>query len=128
MKRTKKRDIEQNTPAITEPAEAETISDVDVLDDEAILSKAQGAVEKGAKVKPLLVRSSFFIFAAHNILILHDFSHWVILHLLPFQGEWMECVDLFLRPTIAVLTCLLLYIIMEKLTPKTLTLLTGGRG
>ena len=37
MKRTKKNDIEQNTPAITEPAETETISDVDVLDDEAIL-------------------------------------------------------------------------------------------
>ncbi len=37
MKKTKKNDIEQNTPAITEPAEAETISDVDVLDDEAIL-------------------------------------------------------------------------------------------
>ena len=85
-------------------------------------------VEKGAKVRQLLVRSSFFIFAAHNILILHDFSHWVILHLLPFQGEWMECVDLFLRPTIAVLTCLLLYKIMEKITPKTLAVLTGGRG
>lgn len=85
------------------------------------------AIERGAKVRPLLVRSSFFIFAAHNILILHDFSHWVILHLLPFQGEWIECVDLFLRPTIAVLTCLLLFRIMEKLTPKTLALLTGGR-
>ncbi len=85
-------------------------------------------VKQGASIRPLLVRSSFFIFAAHNILILHDFSHWIILHLLPFQGEWVECLDLFLRPTIAVLTCLLLFKLMERLTPKTLSLLTGGRG
>lgn len=85
-------------------------------------------VEKGAALPPLLVHSSFFIFAAHNILILHDFSHWIILHLLPFQGEWVECVDLFLRPSIAVATCILLYKTMEWITPKTLSLLTGGRG
>jgi peptidoglycan/LPS O-acetylase OafA/YrhL len=85
-------------------------------------------VEGGGSAHPLLVRSSFFIFAAHNILILHDFSHWIILHVLPFQREWVECVDLFLRPTIAVLTCLILFKIMERLTPKTLSLLTGGRG
>ncbi len=37
MKRTKKNDIEQNTPAIPEPSEVDTATDVDVLDDEAIL-------------------------------------------------------------------------------------------
>lgn len=85
-------------------------------------------VKKGGQIHPLLVHSSFFVFAAHEILILHDFSHWIILHALPFQGEWVECVDLFLRPTIAVAICLLLYRAMERFTPKTLSLLTGGRG
>ena len=86
------------------------------------------AAGKGKKACPLLVQSSFFIFAAHDILILHDFSHWIILHLLPFQREWMECVDLFLRPTIAIAICLVLYKLMDRFTPKTLSLLTGGRG
>lgn len=85
------------------------------------------AAERGVKAVPLLVNSSFFIFATHNILILHDFSHWIILHLLPFQGEWMECLDLFLRPTIAICICLFLYRLMGRFTPKTLSLLTGGR-
>lgn len=89
---------------------------------------AGGAAKKGMKMPSILISSSFFIFAAHNILILHDFSHWIILHVLPFQGEWMECVDLFLRPTIAVLTCLVLYQVMERVTPKILSILTGGRG
>ncbi|MBQ6959097.1 MAG: acyltransferase [Bacteroidales bacterium] len=85
-------------------------------------------VKKEGQLHPLLVHSSFFIFAAHNILILHDFSHWIILHALPFQGEWVECIDLFLRPSIAVAICLLLYKAMERMTPRTLSLLTGGRG
>ncbi|MBR0500105.1 MAG: acyltransferase [Bacteroidales bacterium] len=85
-------------------------------------------VEKGVMLPPLLVHSGFFIFAAHNILILHDFSHWIILHMLPFQGEWMECVDLFLRPSIAIIICLLLYKVMGLITPRALSLLTGGRG
>lgn len=79
------------------------------------------------RVRPFLAQSSFFIFAAHNILILHDFSHWLVLHLLPFQGEWMECIDLFLRPTIAVIICLGLFYLLKRFTPKTLAVLTGGR-
>lgn len=92
------------------------------------LLAARGLSAGRLRVRPFLVQSSFFIFAAHNILILHDFSHWVILHLLPFQGEWMECIDLFMRPALAVLICLGLFGFMEKFTPKTLALLTGGRG
>lgn len=85
------------------------------------------AAKKGAKAAPLLVNSSFFVFTTHNILILHDFSHWIILHLLPFQGEWMECIDLFLRPTIAIAICLLFYKLMNRFTPRMLVVLTGGR-
>ena len=80
------------------------------------------------KVRPLLGQSSFFIFVAHNIIILHEVAHWAVLHLIPGQRtELFNCIDLFLRPTIAVLICVTLYWVMSKLTPRTLALLTGGR-
>ncbi|MCR5462965.1 MAG: acyltransferase [Bacteroidales bacterium] len=77
---------------------------------------------------PFLCKSSFFIFAAHNILVLHAISHYIVLHLIPFSwGELYNCIDLFLRPTIALVICLGLFWTMSKLTPRTLRLLTGGR-
>lgn len=80
------------------------------------------------QVHPLLSKSGFFIFAAHNILILHDISHSIVLHMIPIRwGELYNCIDLFLRPTIAIGICLGLYWTMSKLTLRTLRLLTGGR-
>ena len=80
------------------------------------------------KVRPLLGQSSFFIFAAHNIIILHEIAKWVVLHLIPGAGtELYNCIDLFLRPTIAVLICVFLYWLMSKVAPGLLALLTGGR-
>lgn len=79
-------------------------------------------------ILPFLSKSSFFIFAAHDILILHDISHSIVLHIIPIRwGELYNCIDLFLRPSIAIGICLGLYWTMSKLTPRTLRLLTGGR-
>lgn len=87
------------------------------------------ALDKGfVREHPLLSNCSFFVFTAHNILILHDVSHSIVLHLIPFRwGELFNCIDLFLRPTIAVAICVAIYWIMSKITPRTLGLLTGGR-
>lgn len=79
------------------------------------------------KDTPLLTRSSFFIFAAHAILIINEFAHYIVLHTLPLQGDAYYSVDLFLRPAIAIAMCLGLYWIMSKVTPRTLGILTGGR-
>lgn len=79
------------------------------------------------KDTPLLTRSSFFIFAAHAILIINEFAHYIVLHTLPLQGDAYYSVDLFLRPAIAIAMCLGLYWVMSKVTPRTLDLLTGGR-
>ena len=76
---------------------------------------------------PYLARCSFFIFAAHGILIINEFAHYVVLHTLPLQGEAYYCVDLFLRPAIAIAMCIALYWLMSKIMPRTLDLLTGGR-
>ena len=79
------------------------------------------------KDTPLLTRSSFFIFAAHAILIINEFAHYIVLHTLPLQGDAYYSVDLFLRPTLAIGMCLALYWVMSKITPRTLGILTGGR-
>ena len=76
---------------------------------------------------PFLARCSFFIFAAHGILIINEFAHYIVLHTLPLQGEAYYCVDLFLRPAIAIAMCIALYWLMSKIMPRTLDLLTGGR-
>ena len=76
---------------------------------------------------PLLTRSSFFIFAAHAILIINEFAHYFVLHTLPLKGDAYYSVDLFLRPAIAIAMCVVLYWILNKLTPRTLGVLTGGR-
>ena len=94
----------------------------------AVFSIVSSGLEKGfLHVHPLLAASSFFVFASHNILILHDISHALVLHLIPFRNEFYNCIDLFLRPTFAVTICVCIYWIMSKLTPRTLGLLAGGR-
>ena len=87
-----------------------------------------GAYQKQIiKDTPLLTRSSFFIFAAHGILILNEFAHFIVLHTLPAQGDTYYSIDLFLRPALAIVMCIGLYWIMSKITPRTLSILTGGR-
>ena len=76
---------------------------------------------------PFLAKSSFFILAAHGILIINEFAHYIVLHTLPLQGDAYYSVDLFLRPAIAIAMCLALYWLMSKITPRTLDILTGGR-
>lgn len=79
-----------------------------------------------AKVRPWLAQASFFVYCSHAVLILHDISNYIVLHLLP-GTVGMACVGLFLRAALAIGICLGLYWLMERMTPRTLALLTGGR-
>lgn len=79
-----------------------------------------------ARPTPWLARASFFVYCSHAVLILHDISNFIVLHLLP-DTVAMACVGLFLRAALAIGICLGLYWLMERMTPRTLALLTGGR-
>jgi len=79
------------------------------------------------KVNPFLANMSFFIFASHGILILHDFARYIILHILPGEGEWWYCIELFLRPCIAIGICIVIYVFLNKLSPTLLSILNGHR-
>ena len=76
---------------------------------------------------PFLKKSSFFIFAAHGILILDDFARFIMLHIVSGRGEFYYCCDLLFRPVIAVGICLFLFCLLNRLLPKTASVLTGSR-
>lgn len=85
-------------------------------------------VENGkVKVHKCLSDASFFIFASHGILILHDISHFIILHAIPLDGTAASCLKLFLKTGLAIVICMVLYQLMKKLFPKLLRIFTGGR-
>ena len=74
-----------------------------------------------------LSRSSFFIFAAHGILILDDFAFYICLHLFNGSSLTVQMADLVCRTGLTILICLLLYYLTERFLPKTTRFLTGNR-
>ena len=74
-----------------------------------------------------LTSSTFFIYASHVILILHDVANYVTLHLFSSGMVVWQCLSLFFHAALAVGICLVLYALMKKITPKTLGVLTGSR-
>lgn len=78
-------------------------------------------------VSPFLAQSSFFIFATHEILILPQIAQPLIGSILPSGGSFWPCLEFFLTPALAVAICLGLFFILDKLLPRTTSLLTGNR-
>lgn len=74
--------------------------------------------------RPFLVRSSFFIFATHEILILRQIAIPLV-NKIPFSGPGWDCFRFFLTPTLTVCICLVLLYLMELLLPRTSRLLIG---
>ena len=88
---------------------------------------AAGALNKGKiRVNPFLAESSFFIFAAHEVLVMQNVATPIVNRLLP-QGQVWGCVAFFVVPALAVVICLCLLFLMEKLLPRTTAILTGNR-
>lgn len=79
------------------------------------------------KIHPFLVRSSFFIFATHEILILQKLAQPLADAVLPSSGWFWPCVKFFLVPALATCICLSMFWLMEKLLPRTTAFLTGNR-
>lgn len=76
---------------------------------------------------PFLVSSSFFIFAAHEILILHRVARPLAEVILPTDTVWGGCAAIFLTPAFAIAICLGLLWLMRRILPRTTGLLTGNR-
>lgn len=93
----------------------------------ALFNLVSDLYDKGQRPAKLLTDSSFFIYASHTVLIT-EISNFILWRALPIMAEWMLVLKVFLRPAVTVGLCLLLFVIMKKICPKTLSLLTGGRG
>ncbi len=94
----------------------------------SVVNLASSLLEAGcARTSGFLSASSFFVYASHGILILHDIAHYITLHFLPFTSAAGKCLVLFVKTGIAVGICLALFALMKKWTPKTLGVLTGNR-
>lgn len=78
------------------------------------------------RVLPFLAGSSFFIFAAHEVLILQNLSTPIVYQLLPSGPGW-GCLAFFLVPALAVFICLAILFLMQKCMPRTTRVLTGSR-
>lgn len=76
---------------------------------------------------PFLIRSGFFIFSTHEILILRQLAIPISLFLFPESGQIWSCIRFFLTPAITVFICLLLYYVMGVFFPRTTSILTGSR-
>ena len=80
------------------------------------------------KINPLFVRSGFFVFATHEILILRQISIPLVGRMIPISGQIWDCLRFVLIPAITVGICLTLLFVMQRLLPRTTNLLTGNRG
>ena len=75
---------------------------------------------------PLLVDSSFFVYASHAVLIT-EFANFLLWHILPFENEPVFLAKVFLRPFVAWCICIGLFLSLKKIAPRTLNVLTGYR-
>lgn len=71
--------------------------------------------------------SSFFVFAAHDILILRKVACPFVTRAIPTDTLWGNIIALFLTPTLAIVICLGLFFLMQKILPRTTCVLTGNR-
>ena len=76
-------------------------------------------------VKPLLSDSSFFIYAGHSF-VLSAIQDIINKSSLP-NTQFVLLLKYFFAPFITIAILLLIYLVMKKITPKTLALITGGR-
>lgn len=79
------------------------------------------------KVNPLFVRSSFFVFATHEILLLRAAAIPLVYQLLPKNGQIWDILRFFLTPTVAVSFCLFVFCIIGLFSPRTVNILIGSR-
>lgn len=82
---------------------------------------------KGRLISPTLSKSSFFIFSAQRIFII-PLAVSIVSWIIPFEDNGIVSVfKYFASSTVCVLLCILLFLLLKKLSPKALTILSGRR-
>ena len=82
---------------------------------------------KEVKLNQFLLLSSFFVFAAHDILILRKVACPIVAQAIPTDALWGNIIALFLTPTLAIVICLGIFFLLQKILPRTTGVLTGNR-
>ncbi len=77
------------------------------------------------QVDDFLIGASFFVYALHNLL-LGKLTKIVILYIRP-ESPILVLLVYFMMPTIVISLCLVLYKLLNRLSPRISSVLTGGR-
>lgn len=84
-------------------------------------------LDKGKiKVHPFLTKASFFIFALHQLVLLGAWRRIYLLIVKPVSAiEYI--IGYFLVPCATILTCLVIYYLLQRFLPSIAAILTGNR-
>ena len=91
----------------------------------AVFSFTSILASKNIKMNPLCVRSTFFVYASHMVLLL--IVQKLLAKLIPINGDVMATIWYFLAGFITTVLCIGLYFISAKVLPKTTAIICGGR-
>jgi hypothetical protein len=81
---------------------------------------------KKVKVTPLLVKSIFFVYAVHTVLIL-SIVGLIFDYIFKSKGAIILTIRYFTVPIMTGYVCVLVYYVMKKIMPKILNILSGNR-
>ena len=87
---------------------------------------SQLSVSGSVKPSEMLVGASFFIYASHHPLMI-EFSNFLLWRTMPFAVPAIQILKIFLRPAVTLGLCLVIYLLLKKIMPRALAVLTGGR-
>ena len=84
-------------------------------------------IERGrVRVRPILAACSFFIYASHMICV-SRISFYLTDLVIPYNNTVAYITSYFLQPFVTVVICLGMYVVLKRLCPRILSVLTGGR-
>lgn len=93
----------------------------------SVFNIAVQLIEKGVvKSHSILTQSTFFIFALHTLLVLR-ISSYAINAIIGGGSAFAMILSYTLTPLLAIAICLLLYIVIKRLSPRALSILNGNR-
>ena len=93
----------------------------------SVFNIAVQLIEKGVvKSHSILTQSTFFIFALHTLLVLR-ISAYTTNAIIGEDSAFAMILSYTLTPLLAIAICLLLYIVIKRLSPRALSILNGNR-
>lgn len=87
---------------------------------------ASRMVQRGARPNSLLVKSCFFIYAIHTMLV-NGVTYNLLNHLLRTDAWWAQSLKYVVAPFLTIAICLGLYLLAQRFFPRITGWLTGDR-